>query len=140
VALDGSGNLYLANTFNQQVLKIDRADAPSLSFEPTRIGSTSTDSPKTVEVENIGNAALEFSALTYPTDFPEAVSYDGDCTSSTSLAAAASCALTIDFTPVTPLGSKTSGVLKEAVKLTTNSLNLPKKMDQVTVTGKEIPK
>jgi len=140
VALDGSGNLYVANTFDQQVLKIDRADAPSLSFEPTRIGSTSTDSPKTVEVENIGNATLEFSAIAYPTDFPEAVSYDGGCTSSTSLAAAAGCALTIDFTPVTPLGSKTSVVLKEAVKLTTNSLNLRKKLAQVTVTGKEIPK
>jgi large repetitive protein len=140
VALSGSGNLYLANTFNQDVLKVDRADAPSLSFEPTRIGSTSADSPKTVEVENIGNAALEFSALTYPTDFPEAASYDGDCTSSTSLTPAGNCALTIDFTPVTPLGSKTSAVLKEAVKLTTNSLNVPKKLEQVTVTGKEIRK
>lgn len=140
VALDGSGNLYLANTFDQQVLKIDRAEAPSLSFEPTRTGSTSTDSPKTVEVENIGNAPLEFSALAYPTDFPEAASYEDGCTSNTTLAAAASCVLTIDFTPVTPLGSKTSAVLKEAVKLTTNSLNLRKKLDQVTVTGKEIPK
>jgi sugar lactone lactonase YvrE len=136
VAADGSGNLYVADTFNEQVTKLDRADAPSLHFDSTRINSTSTDSPKTVEVENIGNRSLQFYALTYPPDFPEA-SGDNECTSNTSLAAAHSCALIIDFSPVTALGSKASAVLKEAVKLTTNDLNVPKKLQQVVVTGKE---
>ncbi len=139
VALDGSGNLYLDNTFNEQVLKIDRADAPSLKFDPTKINSRSTDSPKTVVVENIGNRSLKFSAVTYPADFPEGISGpDDDCASSTSLASAGACTLTIDFSPVTVLGSKTSAVLQEAVKLTTNDLNVPKKLQQVVVTGKEL--
>lgn len=137
VAMDGSGNLYVADTFDEQVTKIDRADAPSLNFHTTKINSTSTDSPKTVKVENIGNRSLHFSALTYPPDFPEA-SGDNECTSSTSLAAASTCALIIDFSPVTVLGSKTSAVLKEAVKLTTNDLNVPNKLQQVVVSGKEI--
>ena len=47
------------------------------------------------------------------------------------------CALTIDFTPVKPLGSQTSAVLNEVVKLTTNTLNVPKKLEKVDVTGKE---
>jgi sugar lactone lactonase YvrE len=138
VTLDGSGNLYVADTFNGQVTKSDRADAPSLQFDPTKINSTSTDSPKTVEVENIGNALLNFSALTYPPDFPEA-SGDNECTSSTSLAAASTCALIIDFSPV-KTGSGKSRLLIEAVKLTTNDLNVPKKVQQVNVTGKELLK
>ncbi|MGO8772768.1 MAG: hypothetical protein ACLQHT_00725 [Terracidiphilus sp.] len=139
VALDGSGNLYLADTFNEQVLKIDRADAPLLKFDPTKINSTSQDSPKTVDIENIGNRGLKLSALTYPQDFPEGSAAD-DCASSTSLAAASTCALTIDFSPVTPLGSKTSVVLKEAVKLTTNNLNVPNTLQRVVVTGTETAK
>ncbi len=136
LALDGLGNLYVANTFNKQVMKIDRADAPSLKFEPTKVGSTSKDSPKSVEVVNIGNASLQFSALTYPTDFPEGTS-NNDCTASTSLGTASTCALTIDFTPVKPLGDENSRVLKEAVTLTTNTLNMPNTLETVAVTGKE---
>lgn len=139
VALDGSGNLYLANTYNEQGLKIDRTDAPLLKFDPTKINSTSQDSPKTVDVENVGNRSLKFSALTYPQDFPEGIGGD-DCTSSTSLAAASTCTLTIDFSPVTPLGAKHSVVLKEAVKLTTNNLNVPKTLQRVVVTGTELAK
>jgi large repetitive protein len=137
VAIDGSGNLYLANTYNEQILKVDRADAPSLKFAPTKVGSTSEDSPKTVEIENIGNATLTFSSLTYPADFPEYSGGVNDCTSDTSLEAASTCALSIDFSPVKSLGSKDSRSLKEGVKLTTNTLNVPNALEQVTVTGKE---
>ena len=119
--------------------KIDRADAPSLHFDTTKINSTSTDSPKTVEVENIGNASLKFSALSYPPDFPEN-SGNNECTSSTSLATAQHCALIIDFSPVTTFGSGSSRFLREAVKLTTDDLNVPKKVQQVIVTGKELRK
>jgi len=139
VAVGGSGNLYLANTYNKQVLKVDRADPTSLKFDPTKINFTSKDSPKTVEVENIGNRSLKFSALTYPPDFPEGSAND-DCTSSTSLAVASTCTLTIDFSPVTPLGSNTSVVLKEAVKLTTNNLNVPNTLQRVVVSGTETAK
>jgi large repetitive protein len=137
VAINGSGNLYVADTFNQQVTRINRADAPSLTFDPTKINSTSKDSPKTVEVEDIGNASLNFSALTYPPDFPEGRD-DNGCTSSTSLAPANACALIIDFRPITTFSSGSSRLLKEAVKLTTNDLNIPKKVQQVKVTGEEL--
>ncbi len=136
VAVDGSGNLYIANTFSEQVLKIGRADAPSLKFDTTKVDSTSADSPKTVDVENIGNAPLLFSGLTYPSDFPEDISAeDNACTASTSLAAAATCTLTIDFSPVKSLGSRNSRVLKEAVKFSTDTLHRANTRGQVTVTG-----
>lgn len=136
VALDGSGNLYIANTFSSQVLKVDRADPPSLTFAATKINHTSSDSPKTVQIENIGNAALNFFSLTFPSDFPQDAA--DTCTSSTSLAAGGNCALSIDFSPVTSLGGKSSVLLKEDVTLTTNNLNVHKKVEQVAVSGKEI--
>jgi sugar lactone lactonase YvrE len=139
VAIDGSGNLYIADTYNKQVMRIDRADAPSLKYDSTQIGSTSADSPKAVQVENIGNAALLFSVLTYPADFPQgkAARKTIECTANTPLAAAGMCALTIDFSPMTPLGSKTSKVLREDVNLVTNNLNVANTREHVTVTGTE---
>ncbi len=91
-----------------------------------------------MQVENIGNKVLQFSALTYPADFPKGASGKAaECTSNTSLAAATSRALTRDFSPVTALGSATSKVLREAVKLTTNSLNVAGVLESVAVTGTE---
>lgn len=39
-------DLYVANSYDDHVLKIDRADAPSLHFDTTHIGSTSKDSAR----------------------------------------------------------------------------------------------
>jgi sugar lactone lactonase YvrE len=138
VALDGSGNLYLVDTFKEEVLKTVRTAPPTLSFEATKINSRSEDSPKIVKIENIGNAALKFSALSYPADFPESSLAD-NCTADTSLAAADTCTLAIEFSPVTSLGSKSSAVLTEEVKLTTDNLNVSRATEEVTVTGKELP-
>jgi len=82
----------------------------------------------------VGNASLKFSALSYPPDFPMA-SGDNECTSSTSLPAAGTCVLIIDFSPVTAFSSGSSKLLKEAVKFTTN---LPKRVQQVSVAGEEL--
>jgi sugar lactone lactonase YvrE len=138
VAVDGFGNLYLANTYNKQVVKIDRADVPTLKFDSTQVGSTSADSPKAVQVENIGNATLQFSALTYPADFPKGASGKvTECTASVSLASASTCVLTIDFSPVKTLGSKISALLREDVNLVTNNLNVAGALQQAAVTGTE---
>ena len=109
-----------------------------MKFDSTNVGAKSADSPKTVQVENIGNKGLQFSALTYPADFPKGASgKTAECASNTSLAAASSCALTIDFSPVTAIGSATSKVLREAVKLTTNNLSVAGALESVAVTGTE---
>jgi len=42
------------------VVKLDFADAPSLGFASTLVGSTSSDSPQTVTLTNIGNSAFTF--------------------------------------------------------------------------------
>jgi sugar lactone lactonase YvrE len=140
VALDGLGNLYVVDTYSSKVIKIDRADPVTLHFDSTKLGSTSKDSPQTVYVDNIGNAALKFSRLAYATDFPQGSTGENDCTSSTSLASGSTCSLTIDFSPVASLGSKSSAVLNESVDLTTNTLNLPDKKQEIEVSGTELPK
>ena len=59
-ATDASGNVFTADTANDRVLRTDHAHPPQLIFAPTLVGSTSVDSPQTVTVSNIGNAALTF--------------------------------------------------------------------------------
>jgi sugar lactone lactonase YvrE len=98
VALDSAGNIYIAETFNNVIRSINVGQA-ALSFATTAAGQTSTDSPKTVTVQNIGNLALNIADVSYPADFPEASGVDTDCTSSTGLAAGASCTLSVDFSP-----------------------------------------
>ena len=58
--MDSSGNVFVADTFNNAVVKMDFSDPPRLSFASTAVGSTSSDSPQTVMLTNIGNAALTF--------------------------------------------------------------------------------
>ena len=60
VAADGSGNVFISDTGNSAVVKLDFADAPSLSFGSTAVGSTSIDSPQALTMTNIGNAPLTF--------------------------------------------------------------------------------
>jgi hypothetical protein len=134
IAVDGSGNVYVGDYGGGRIVKETLAVPPSLSFATTALGSTSSDSPQTVTVSNFGNADLTFSALSYPADFPENSGATHNCTAGNSLAAEGSCALAIDFTPVTPLNDVTSAVLTESVKITTNAIPETQSM---TVTGTE---
>jgi hypothetical protein len=134
-ALDGSGNIYSANS--AEVEKFIFSDPPSLTFATTAGGATSTNSPQTATVMNYGNEPLQFSGLSYPPDFPEASGVATDCKSSTSLAADASCTLTVDFSP---LGSSATGLstpLNEQVSLTDNNLNVADAEQDVSVSGTE---
>ena len=137
VAVDGSGNVYVSDYYNGRVVKETLANPPSLSFATTPSGWTSSDSPQTVAVSNIGNAELNFSALSYPADFPEASGIKSDCTASMLLAAGGTCTLTIDFTPDEPLNGMTSDLLAESVTLTTNTLNTAATKQPISVSGTE---
>jgi sugar lactone lactonase YvrE len=130
---DGGGNN--AST-TPSVYMLDFADAPQLSFATTATNATSTDSPQTVEVINFGNAKLNFSALTYPTDFPEASGVTTDCTATSQVAASGTCTLSVAFTPVTLSTTSLTTLLSENVSLTTNALNTTD-AQQVAVSGTE---
>jgi hypothetical protein len=132
VTVDGSGNVYIADIYGAKplVLKVDFADPPSLSFASAAVGSTSTDSPQTVTVENVGNAALNFpipSTGNNPSIAANFTLNDNGASACTvlsagssepgTLAAGASCQLPISFAPTA------AGALSGSLVLTDNNLN-----------------
>ena len=129
VALDGNGNIYVADEGNNAAKEINRATPPSLSFATTAVGSTSSDSPQTVTVQNIGNAVLTFEVPStgdnpsISANFTLNSSAESACplvtASSTAgtLVSGASCLLSISFEPTTP------GSFNDELALTDNNLN-----------------
>jgi DNA-binding beta-propeller fold protein YncE len=121
VAVDASGNIFVANTANTAVNEIAVSNPPSLSFADTEVGSTSSDSPQTVTLVNIGNEALSFPVLSSgnnPSISPNFTLNSGsgdNCPliasggTAGSLAVQSSCTLPINFTPTA--GSSISGSL-----------------------------
>jgi len=104
VAVDGSGNAYIADFHNNRVLKEDTGDPPSLRFLPTNVGSTSSDSPQTVTVANIGNATLTFPVPSSGSNPNISANFTlgGTCPqipSGGTLAAGAECTLLVSFSP-----------------------------------------
>ncbi len=129
LALDDSGNLYI--TSGGMVLQAQRAMAPTLTFAATPMGSTSSDSPQSVTVQNIGTAALAATGLTVGTNFAQVAGSGSpaDCTANFSLVAGTSCNLSISFTP-TAVGS-----IQSSVMLTDNALNANPATQYITLNG-----
>jgi uncharacterized membrane protein len=130
VAVDQADNVYVADSQNNRVEKLDFADAPSLTFASTAIGATSTDSPQTVTVENVGNAALSFPIPASGNNPSIGANFilnsggasacplvNGGSSAAGTLAAGASCQLPISFTPTA------AGTLGGFLVLTDNNLN-----------------
>jgi len=127
VALDSNGNIVVADQGNNAVKQIDLSDAPSLSFASTESGTTSSDSPKTVTVANIGNAPLTFpvpATGNNPSISPNfTLNSSGDTAcppisgSAGSLAPGTTCTLPISFAPTT------FGTMSGSLTLTDNNLN-----------------
>jgi hypothetical protein len=127
VAVDGSGNIYIVDTNHKRVLKEDLADAPTLNFAATKLGLTSTNSPQTEMVENIGSSSLTIPTPTtglnpsissgYTLDNSSTCPQLSTSSSPGTLAPGASCTYAMNFTPT--LGGPDSGSLA----LTDNNLN-----------------
>ncbi|WP_158944506.1 choice-of-anchor D domain-containing protein [Granulicella sp. S190] len=132
VTLDGAGNLYVADTKNNLVRKVDVSN-PTLTFAtPTPVDSIdTTDGPLQAIVSNIGNAPLALpppstgSNPSISTGFTGFIGNSGPCpfegpaSSAGMLAQGSSCGLSVEFEPVT-VGNITGSIV-----LTDNSLNAP---------------
>ena len=144
LAVDGSGNLYIADYLGNQVLKEDYANATGFSFQSTPVGSTSSDSPQTVTLENIGNATLIFPVPasganpSVPNNFLFNNSAVGACplvpagAAAGTLNAASSCLLPISFVPTA------GGLLAGSLVLTDNNLNIPNATQSMSLSGSGI--
>jgi sugar lactone lactonase YvrE len=139
LAVDPSGNTFLQNCGSSScdIIEIDVADAPTLSFATTAVGSTSSDSPKTVSIVNNGNAPLVFSApgSTAPITAGFTLSSASTCpvspgsTQSPTLAVGASCTLVVSFVPTT------SGLVNGTLTVGDNTLNAPGSTQVIKLNG-----
>ena len=113
MVVDGNGNIFIADESISQVRKLDYADAPSLTFATTAVGSVSSDSPQTVTMANDGNAPLMFTVPGIGTNNPSittgfTIGSGSTCPQLTNasmtapqLSTGASCTYAISFAPVT---------------------------------------
>ncbi len=129
--MDGTGNVWIADGGNNRIVQVNQSQAAALAFASTAVGSTSSDSPQTVAVQNIGNAPLVFSALAATTNFNLNGS-NTTCDGTTSLNAGTSCDLGVEFLP-TVVGTPLSGT----INLTDNSLNAvaPNNVQTISLSG-----
>jgi Bacterial Ig-like domain (group 3)/NHL repeat len=129
VTADNSGNVYIPDWTNNRIVYVSVAGS-SLTFADTKQGFTSTDSPKTATVTNVGNEALVFSAdPTYTADFSQDSGNSNPCTSSTSLAPGTVCNVMVDFIP------QSVGSLSANITVTNNRGNVAGSTEQVAVSG-----
>jgi sugar lactone lactonase YvrE len=132
VTVDPFGNLYIPDWTNNRLVFVN-VSGTALTFASTYTGSTSSDSPKTATVTNLGNQSLVFSANpTYTADFSNSSADTNPCTSSTSLQAGTDCDVAVKFTP------QTAGSLSAGITVTDNTLNVAGSTQQVAVSGTAI--
>jgi hypothetical protein len=131
VAVDGAGNLYIADTNNQRVRKVD-VTTSTHRFPHTNVFTTSSDSPVSVTVENVGNETLTGGVSVSPNSFlqvPGSASL-ADCNSSFSLASGARCFVSLSFVP------QVAGTITGAATFTDNELNAtPSATQTITLQG-----
>jgi sugar lactone lactonase YvrE len=131
LVLDAAGNLYFASGS----LVLEFRGPSELDYNATRVGSTSSDSPKSVTVINNGNAPLILTALTVGPSYQQ-VAGSGklvDCAVNTSLMPGARCNLSISFAPAT------TGVITSDATLTDNSLNASPAAQTIVLYGSGQP-
>jgi hypothetical protein len=133
LALDGAGNVYIADTNNNRVVKVAQGAPAPLAFAPTAPDSTSSDSPQTVTLQNIGNANLDLTKLVAATTGETTTSFTlgtgTGCTTSATLTTASSCDIAVDFTP------QADGSFNGTVTLADNSLYAASKQT-ISLSGK----
>jgi hypothetical protein len=106
VTVDEAGNVYAPDINTSQVYVLNRDQIPSLTFASTNVGSTSSDSPQSVILQNIGNQPLSAVSSGLTVTGPNFAQVAGsgtpaDCTGSFSLNPGQECNVSIIFAPTT---------------------------------------
>jgi hypothetical protein len=131
IALDNLGDVFIGSPFSHSIPQIQRSQPPAFAFANTQVGATSTDSPKAVQLQNIGNATLTATGLVISANFSQSAGSGTpeDCSGTITLAPGAECNLSLTFTPdsFTPPAGVTSGT----ATLTDNALNSTPNATQV---------
>ncbi len=134
VLFDGNCTLYVADTGNNRVIKINGC-TQSLTFPTTAQGqSTNTSTPPNpVTFLNIGNQPLDYTGLNITTNF-DLNGPGGTClTNESSWAPSSSCVLSVDFAPT--VGGLTYPPPTGTVNIPDNNLNVAGTTQQVQLNG-----
>ncbi len=145
LASDSLGNLYQFNATGSGpyglttygLFETRFTAPPTIAFSNTP--QTLSTGTRTVIVTNNGNSPLQFTHLTFPSNFPQVPGGVTDCTASTSLVPNASCKLTFRFAPNVALNGAKSLSITQHINLVTNTLNLAGTHQSITLTGTETP-
>ena len=99
IAIEPSGSLLVADTYNQTVWRVGPAGA--VVFAPQAAGGTSD--PQFVTLNNVGDSPITFSATPFTVTGDYVVSSEGisPCSFSAGLAVGASCTLAVRYRPST---------------------------------------
>ena len=137
--MGANGNVYVPDVGNAGAVPpaiqlIQRSQPPSFSFASTAVGSTSTDSPQSVVIQNIGNQPLDAVAPGLLVTGPNFVQVPGsgtpeDCTSSFTLTPGATCNLSLSFEP------QSAGPLTSTAVFTDNALNANPATQSIALSG-----
>ncbi len=126
VTVSATGQIFAAT--DGPLFEINQSQPPSLTFALTNTGSTSTDSPKSASIQNVGNQPLTGSlALTLGTNFTQNLSLD--CTSAFPLAPGAMCSESFSFTP------QSTGFLTGTGVFSDNALNGSAAVQTINLNG-----
>lgn len=126
LALDASGNLYIADATNNVVRKLT-VSLGALTFASTSVGEAST--PQFVTVSNAGTASLNLSALSLSSNFSQKASGYSDCSTSSVVAAGSDCVIAVALAPTS------TGALTGTLTVTGNSLNASGTAQSATLSG-----
>ena len=132
VAVDGAGNVFIADLGGGDAVEVPQLlQPPALSFATTPVGSTSSDSPQSLPISNIGNTPLSATGLVVAPNFAQVADPGtvADCTASFSLAPGLSCNVSISFTPTL------SGSIQGAATVTDNALNGQPSTQSISLAG-----
>ena len=135
LAVDQTGNVYIPDLTGSQLFEINRSQPPFLNFAPTNVGSTSSDSPQSITIQNIGNQTLKSVASGLLVPGPNFVQVGGtgtptDCTPSFSLTPGGECNLSISFSP-----QIAGNPLTRTAVFTDNALNATSANQTVALSG-----
>jgi hypothetical protein len=139
ITVSANGDVYVPDAGIQgavppSIQLIQRSQPPSFNFASTAVGSTSTDSPQSVVIQNIGNRPLDAVAPGLLVTGPNFVQLPGpgnpeDCTSSFTLTPGATCNLSLSFEP------QSNGPLTSTAVFTDNALNANSATQSIALSG-----